>query len=31
MFFTSGMDGKFKVWDTNTLEVSLLIDWHYCT
>ena len=22
MFFTSGMDQKFKVWDTNTLQVS---------
>ena len=23
MFFTSGMDQKFKVWDTNNLEVEL--------
>lgn len=23
MFFTSGMDEKFKVWDTNALEVHI--------
>lgn len=23
MFFTSGMDEKFKVWDTNALEVYI--------
>lgn len=23
MFFTSGMDAKLKVWDTNRLEVSV--------
>ena len=27
MFFTSGMDQKFKVWDTNTLQVSFNSYW----